>query len=177
MSYPRSDDALLLGSEARFIADLELEGMLHCAFVRSVFAHARISIHVPSSIEPITVLTAADLGGGAVPSIHAHGVVPAHLRAWAGLRQAEVHQPILAVDRVLFVGQPIALVVAADRYVAEDTAEDVEVDYEHLPVITSPIEALRAGATELSGAAPGNRSVEFNLRAGRLRPTHSSMRP
>jgi carbon-monoxide dehydrogenase large subunit len=162
----RAEDALLLGAKTRFIADLEAEGMLQCAFVRSAVAHGRIRVQVPPASACVTVLTAAELGGGMVPSIHGHAGAPRHLVEWSELRQAEVHQPLLALDRVLYVGQPVALVVADDRYAAEDAADEVVVEYEELPAVVSAAAALQPSSAALSEQAPGNCSVEFRLRTG-----------
>lgn len=166
MSYPRVEDGRLLGIGELFVADVELKGLWHAAFVRSVSPHARISVTKPAGRPDAVVLTAGDLGAGVVPSIHEHGVVPAHLRAWSELCQWEVHQPVLAAERVFFVGQPIALVVASSRYLAEDVAEEVAVDYEELAVLTCPRVAQDPATARLHAGVPDNISVRLRLHAG-----------
>jgi carbon-monoxide dehydrogenase large subunit len=155
------EQEFLVSSEAEFIADVDPQAAWQCAFVRSVRPHAKIAVHVPEQARGL-VVTGKDLQGAVVPSVHSHSAAPSHLVLWSKLRQAEVHQPILALDRVLFVGQPIALVVARDRYQAEDLAEEVLVEYEELPTVSS-LEAAMGESVLLADAAPRNRSVEFSL--------------
>lgn len=166
MSYPRVEDARLLGAGDLFVADLEFEGLWHAAFVRSVSPHALITIAKPPDRPEAVVLTADDLGPGMVPSIHGHGVVPEHLRTWSQLCQWEIHQPVLASGRVFFVGQPIALVVASSRYLAEDMAEEVAVDYEELPIVTCPQTAEDPATARMHESVPGNVSVRLRLHTG-----------
>lgn len=156
-----SEQAFLLSRDAEFMADVEQHAAWHCAFVRSTQPHAKILVRVPDRADSL-VVTGQDFQGTFVPSIHSHALAPSHLVLWSKLRQAEVHQPVLALDRVLFVGQPIALVAAPDRYQAEDIAEEVLVEYEELPAVSSVDEAL-SGVVALAEGAPNNCSVELLL--------------
>ena len=130
-SLNRLEDARLLRGAAQYVDDIQLDDMLHAVVVRSVHAHARL-LRVDATKARATdgvalVLTGTDLDGLVEPigAIRREGMgeapIPAH--------------PVLAVERVCYVGQPIALVVAANRYAARDAADLVEVDYE-------PLEAL-----------------------------------
>jgi carbon-monoxide dehydrogenase large subunit len=118
----REDDRILRG-HGRYLDDIELPHLAHAAFVRSPHAHARITaVRVPQS-EALLVLTAADLEGEV-------GDLP--VNQVEGAELADAGHPILARDEVLYVGQPVALVVAETRALAEDFAELVEIDYEPL---------------------------------------------
>jgi carbon-monoxide dehydrogenase large subunit len=134
VAVPRKEDRRMLLGRGRFVADLEprnRSGLLHAAFARSPHAHALIGgIDVAGARESPgvhAVLTAADLG---------------HPRLLATLEREEfvpTPMPILAgqAGRVRFVGEPVAVVVADDPYLAEDAAERVEVDWDPLPPVTS----------------------------------------
>ncbi|MGD9530327.1 MAG: xanthine dehydrogenase family protein molybdopterin-binding subunit, partial [Pseudonocardia sp.] len=116
----RKEDHRLVTGHGRFVADLALPRMRHVAFVRSPLAHARITgVHVPGSVRAFTGADFRDVA----------------LRARSALRSyVETAQPVLAHDVVRYAGEPVAVVVAPDRYRAEDAAELVEVDYDPLPV-------------------------------------------
>jgi aerobic carbon-monoxide dehydrogenase large subunit len=119
---PRIADRKFLTGSGRYIDDLALPGTLHVAFVRSPHAHARVlaidTEHARTLPGVVTVLTGRDLGSELKP-----------LRA-----EARVDWP-LATEKVRHVGEPVAAVVAVDRYVAADAAEAVTVDYEALPAV------------------------------------------
>ncbi|HEY2320770.1 MAG TPA: hypothetical protein VGH67_20855, partial [Solirubrobacteraceae bacterium] len=128
---PRREDARVLRGETRYLDDIEPPGTGHAAFVRSPYAHAAIrSIAVPERAAGVVVITAADLG----PRIRPFPVMEP---AGAEVRHEHAH-PVLATGEVRYVGQPVAMVVAASRALAEDACELVEVDYEPRPVVTSP---------------------------------------
>lgn len=121
---PRVEDPRLLTGRGNYVADVKLPGMLDVAFVRSTVAHARIeSVRYDFAVASegvTTVLVAEDL-----PKVHMSTVRHPDLRV--------TPQPPLAGDRVRYVGEPVAMVLAADRYLAEDAAGMVEVDYGVLP--------------------------------------------
>ena len=122
------DDALLTG-RGRFIDDLGVRpDTLHAAILRSQHAHAKIrSINADAARQAPGV--AAVLTGADVTALSASLVVgvKAPIECWP-----------IAIDRVRYVGEPVAVVVAADRYVAEDALELIEVDYEPLTAIVDP---------------------------------------
>jgi carbon-monoxide dehydrogenase large subunit len=124
---PRIEDKRLLTGQGQFVDDVQLPGMAHLCFVRSPFARARISgVEVAEAAAlpgVLAVYTAADLNPGAREQWHTTG----------GPDGPETPRPPLADTEVRFVGDPVALVVAASRYVAEDAAELVSVDYDPLP--------------------------------------------
>jgi aerobic carbon-monoxide dehydrogenase large subunit len=131
-SLRRREDARVLRGETRYLDDIEQPGMVHAAFVRSPFAHAAIeSISVPAARDGlVAVITGADLGDAVRP-------FPVMAPAGAEVRCSEAH-PVLATGEVRYAGQPVALVIARSRALAEDAAELVQVDYDPRPVATSP---------------------------------------
>src|SRR5438309_6963639 len=146
----RREDARLLRGGGRYISDFALPGQLHAAFVRSTSAHANLlEVGVAAAREVpgvIAVFTAADLAGHVKP-LRAISRAP-------GYRPCNT--PILADEKVRTIGEPIALVVADDRYHAEDGAAVVTVSYEPLPALLTIDEALAEGAPAIHAEAPEN---------------------
>ncbi|MBI3092184.1 MAG: xanthine dehydrogenase family protein molybdopterin-binding subunit [Candidatus Tectomicrobia bacterium] len=136
----RKEDPRLLRGEGCYVADLRFENALHAAMVRSQHAHARLTRldAAPAARLPgvTAVVTAADLGAVSKPLPQS--------RPHAALRSRTYHP--LARQKVKYVGEVIAVVLAASRYTAEDAAEAVLVDYEPLPAITSAEQSIRADA-------------------------------
>ncbi|HMC38611.1 MAG TPA: xanthine dehydrogenase family protein molybdopterin-binding subunit, partial [Acidimicrobiales bacterium] len=132
----RVEDPELLTGRGTFVANLRLPGLLCGAFVRSPMAHAALRSVDTAVAEAmpgvVAVLTASDLG-----------VAPFH--GFMVLNEACARPP-LATDRVRFVGEPVALVVADDRYIAEDAAALVAIDYQPLPAVSDCRQALTPGA-------------------------------
>jgi aerobic carbon-monoxide dehydrogenase large subunit len=126
----REDDRILRG-RARYLDDIELPRQAHAAFVRSVHACARIAaVRAPDAADGlVAVVTADDLGDR---------VRPFPVQRPEGATVADAGHPILARDEVRYAGQPVALVVAESRALAEDAAELVEVDYEPLDAVVDP---------------------------------------
>lgn len=134
---PRVEDRRFVTGTGTFLDDLRVPGMLYAAFVRSRVAHARIRSIDASRAERmrgvVSVLTAEEMARHAGPvSTDAGSDVP---RAWP-----------LASKKVRYYGEPVAMVIAEDRYVAYDAAELVEVEYERLPPVTDVERALSEGA-------------------------------
>lgn len=125
----RVEDNRLLTGRGTFVDDISKPGMLHACFVRSPFARAAITGIDPAAALAMpgvhAVFTAEDLNGDAVESWH----------AVAGKDVPDTPRPPLAEGEVKFVGDPVALVVAESRYLAEDAADAVTVDYEPLPAV------------------------------------------
>ena len=160
-SLLRKEDRRLLRGEACFAADVRLPGLLQAVVVRSPHAHARIvSIDISAAQERpgvAAVITAADLPPGLAP-------IPLRLTNVPGLERCL--QSPLARDRVRYVGEPVAVVVATDRYRAEDAAQEVEVAYEPMPALASVEAALAAEAPLLHPSVPDNVACAFELSAG-----------
>ncbi len=138
-SIKRFEDARLVIGDGVFIDDIKLPDMLHAAVVRSVHAHARIrTIDVVDALEldgVVEVLTGADLAGK-LPDMP---IRPMGDRSVDEFNPPE--HPVLAQDKVCYVGQPVAVVVAKNPYLARDGAELVTVDYEPLIPVVNPVDA------------------------------------
>jgi aerobic carbon-monoxide dehydrogenase large subunit len=138
-SIKRSEDPRILTGAGRYVDDIKLPGMLHAAFVRSPMAHARVlSVDASAAQElpgVVAVLTGADLDAITVPA-------PDPLLALIGGAGPTAEFTLLATDKVRLVGDPVAIVIAESRYLAEDGCELVEVDYDDLPPVMSADFAL-----------------------------------
>ena len=145
-SIKRSEDPRILTGRGRYVDDVKLPGMLHAAFVRSPLAHARVLAVDVSAARAlpgvVLVLTGADLEAVTVP-----GQDP--LFAMMGGGGPAPEYTLLATDKVRLVGDPVAIVVAESRYLAEDGCDLVEVDYEDLPPVASAAVALDPGSPPL----------------------------
>ncbi|HYH86816.1 MAG TPA: xanthine dehydrogenase family protein molybdopterin-binding subunit, partial [Pyrinomonadaceae bacterium] len=136
----RTEDPRLIKGLAHYVDDIRLPDTLHVAFVRSIYAHARLggvdTSEAVSAPGVVAVYTGREMAEkiGPVPCA---GALP-------GLKVPD-HR-VLASDKVYFVGHPIAAVVATDAYTARDAAELVSVDYEELPAVVDAEEAARGGA-------------------------------
>ena len=156
----RREDARLITGTGRYVADLAVPGQLHCAFVRSPYAHARIGALDTTAAQAMpgvhAVLTGADMAADGVGTMRALWLV-------RGVDGAAIEPPRwgLARDRVRHVGEAVALVVAASRAAAEDAAEAVQVDYTELPALTTARAALADGAALLHAEASGNRCYRY----------------
>src|SRR5690242_3282525 len=155
----RLEDDRLLRGKGRYTDDIG-EGALECCFVRSPYAHARItSIDVTAARQVpgvVAVYTAADLpfGDRDLPLLIPHPNLT-HGRT----------QRCLASKVVRYAGEAVAFVVAESRYVAEDAAELVQVEYEPLPVVITPEAAARAEHL-VHDDVPGNVAAEMTQEVG-----------
>ncbi len=151
----RNEDARLLSGRAQFVDDVHLPGMLHAAFVRSPHAHARIrSIDASVALARegvVAVYTAHDLGDYWRP-----GPVIVPPPPVEGAVFNERTQVPLAKDKARHVGEPVALVVAASRYLAEDAAAEVAVEWEPLPVAADLEQAAAPGSPRVHDDLPDN---------------------
>jgi nicotinate dehydrogenase large molybdopterin subunit len=140
-----------------YAADWSLPGMVHGKLVRSDVGPAKIVSIDTAAAERlegvVAVLTAADVPHNAIVE-HASG----------GLGELTVEQPVLARDRVRYVGEPVAIVAATDPETAAEAADLVEVDYEPLPGVYSPQDALADGAPLVHDE--GNVLVNWHLERG-----------
>lgn len=136
---PRKEDRRLLTGKGKYVSDIVIPGALHAVFVRSEYAHAKILSIDTSEAEELAGIERIYTGDQikhlikSMPQPIVQPALPAHYPTfWP-----------LAVDKVTFHGEPVALVVARDKYVAEDAAELVFVDYEELEPVLDPEEALK----------------------------------
>ncbi|ABD55864.1 xanthine dehydrogenase family protein molybdopterin-binding subunit [Jannaschia sp. CCS1] len=157
----RPDAKRLLQGRGKFVDDLQLPRMVHAAFVRSPVAHGRIlSLDLDEARDVpgvIAIYTGADLAEHVEPYV---GVL-SHL---AGLRSAP--QMPLAVDTVRWTGEPVVMIVATSRAIAEDAAALVFVDIEDLPVATDMERALDADAPVIHPDMGSNLAWERTVEAG-----------
>jgi carbon-monoxide dehydrogenase large subunit len=156
-SVPRREDPRLLAGRGRFVDDIVLPGMLHAQFVRSTAAHARITAVDLSEVRAVPGVVAAfsaeDLD---LDDITAELDRPAH-------EFVPTSMPVLARDRVRYVGEPIAIVIARDPYAVEDGLEAAVVEYEELEPVVSDTAALAEGAPLVHDNAPANTLVDVSL--------------
>src|SRR5687768_14671876 len=146
-SVPRVEDGRLLTGRGTFIDDHPpVANACHAAIVRSPHPHARIlgyDLQAALAMEGVVgVITGADVAQACKP--FGVGVT------------TPVHYYPAAIDKVRFVGEPVAVVVARDRYLAEDAAEVVGVDYEPLPAVVDPEKALEPDAPILHDRVGSN---------------------
>ncbi|MFE1600353.1 xanthine dehydrogenase family protein molybdopterin-binding subunit [Methylobacterium sp. ID0610] len=156
---PRAEDPVLVRGEGRYTDDLALDGQAYAAFVRSPIAHGRlkgIDAEAARAMPGVLgIVTAADLDGyGRIAN-----AMPFKNQDGSDMRKPP--QPSLAVDKVRYAGEPVALVVAETLAEARDAAEAVILDIEDLPAVTTPEEAAAADAPLLHDDAPGNRALDF----------------
>jgi CO/xanthine dehydrogenase Mo-binding subunit len=143
----RREDVRFLTGRTRYVDDIRLPGTVHAAFVRTPYAHAEIQAIRTDQAAVYEGVVGILTGEEAVRLSHP-------IRgdsAWPGWKGTEF--AVLAWPRVHFVGQAVAIVAAVDRYVAEDAAELIEVDYHPLPVVVDPERAAAPGAMEVGMAA------------------------
>ncbi|MFM7570610.1 MAG: xanthine dehydrogenase family protein molybdopterin-binding subunit [Betaproteobacteria bacterium] len=159
--YARREDHRLITGAGRFAADHLAPDMLHAYVIRSTHAHAwirRCDLSAVASASGVRlVLTAADIevdGPKELPNLMA-------VTSPDGAPQRVVLMPVLARDRVHFLGQPIAFVVADTADAAQDAAELALIDYEELAAVASFDEAIAPGAIALHPGVPGNLSVHY----------------
>jgi carbon-monoxide dehydrogenase large subunit len=145
-SIRRREDARLLLGRGQYIADLELPGMLHAFFVRSPVAHAKIAnVDTAAAAQApgvVLVLSGAELEKILPPVRDNQMPLPAKWKAAIPHRILNPRQPMLCTDKARHVGEAVAVVIARTRVHAEDAAELVNVDYEHLPAVVDPYQAL-----------------------------------
>lgn len=143
----RREDPRLLVGEGKYIADYTLPGTTYLHVVRSVHAHARIRNIDISKAENypgvVAVVTGAEVAAAMKPML-----VPSIIPNLGGELQIPTVYP-LAIDKVQWVGDPVVAVIAESKYIAEDAAQLVEIEYEPLPALTNPEEALKPDASKL----------------------------
>jgi aerobic carbon-monoxide dehydrogenase large subunit len=178
----RIEDPPLLTGEGRFVGDLSFPNQLHMRVVRSAYAHGSIvSIDIAAALAApgvVAVWTSRDIAD----------LPPIGLREGLGTRQADLTrllpylQPVLALERVRYIGEPVAAVFAEDAYLGEDAADLVDVQVEELPVLLAAedppgefapghggeADIIRKGYGDLEAAfAEAHRTVELDLAVGR----------
>ncbi len=158
---PRVEDAALVQGLGRFVEDAPQPNQAHAVFVRSPHAHARIvSIDIDAARTGpgvIAVLTHKDTDAAGIGSASVHPPMVGR----NGAKLIVPFRPVLARERVMHAGQPVALVVAESLAQAQDAAELVAVGYEDLPSVADVRAALAADAPQLFPEAPGNIALDW----------------
>ncbi|OPY68952.1 MAG: 4-hydroxybenzoyl-CoA reductase subunit alpha [Syntrophorhabdaceae bacterium PtaU1.Bin034] len=150
---PRIDAKEKVMGQAKFAADYALPGMLWCKVARSPFPHARILNIDTSRVEKLpgvkAVVTGKDFGGW----------------TWGFMATTRDESP-LAVDKVRYLYEGVAAVAAIDEETAEEACELIKVDYEELPGVFDPEEAMKPGAPVIHDYRPDNVSVDYHWNFG-----------
>jgi carbon-monoxide dehydrogenase large subunit len=161
------EDAKLVMGRGSFVDDIVLPDLLHAAVLRSPYAHASIKAVDVSAARNrpgiVAVLSGADIIG-VLPDIPTRAMTGE--RAMDELRPPE--HPLLAKDKVCYVGQAVAVVVADDPYKAEDALQHIAVDYDPLPPVLNPDAAARAEAPVIHQSIGTNVVMRVRQRAGEL---------
>ncbi len=160
----RREDPVLVRGEGRYTDDLRVEGQVYAAFVRSPHAHGTISA--------IDAEAARDMPG--VLGIYTgHDLTAYHaftngmpLKSRDGSPMLKPARPIMTTDKVLYVGDPVAFVVAQSATEAREAAEAVTVEIDTLPAVVTAESALAAGAPRLYEGVPGNMFLDFHTGDG-----------
>jgi carbon-monoxide dehydrogenase large subunit len=158
------DDALLRGA-GHFGDDVKTEGALAAVFVRSPHAFGRVGAIDTAAAKAapgvVAVLTGVDLA-----EAHYHSLSHGHpIPGRGGRTPYSPHRPVLADGNVMHVGEPVAMVVATTAAQAQDAADLVTVAYEEMTPVTDAREAVKAGAPQLWGEAPGNVGFDWTAPA------------
>ena len=155
----RQEDPRLITGTATYVDDIKMPGMHHACILRSP--------HGAAKIRSINIKPAQELPGVAAvftgKDVEGVGPVPCGA-SLPGLRVPP--HAILAKDRVYFIGHPVAVVVATDRYIAADALDLIEVDYEPLPAVTDPEKAIAAGAPAVHPEWPDNTAFLYHQEGG-----------
>ena len=160
-SVRRFEDPRLLTGQGSYVDDIKLPGLLHAAVLRSLHAHANVRSVDASGASRlpgvVAVFTAADIQDLAVE-------IPTRTNTGADEFNPPRH-PILASDKVCYVGQAVAVVIAEDPYSAADALEQILVDYETLPAVIDPDQATEEAAIVVHSDLGSNVSLR-TLNAG-----------
>ena len=158
----RREDKVLISGRGKYMDDLKLPGMLHAVILRSAYAHAKIKkVDLGKLTSNPNVVLA--LSGEEIRKISK----PLPIVALPpDAKRTDVF--MLAVEKVHYSGEPVAVVVATDRYSAEDALENIEVEYEPLEAIINVEQAIEPGAPRIYPEWEDNVGISFQIRAGNV---------
>src|SRR3954470_20341407 len=161
-SVKRQEDPILVRGEGSYTDDVSLPGQLYAAFVRSPYAHgvlkgidADAAKAMPGVVAVYTAADLAPMNYGPLKCI----------MTFTNRDGSPMTKPIrmaLAADKVRFVGDPVAVVIAESAYQAREAAEAVTLDIDVLPAVTRAEDAIKPGAPQLYDEAPGNRILDYH---------------
>ena len=159
----RVEDPALLRGRGRFVDDIQLPGLLHAAFFRSPFAHARVT--------KLDLAKARNLAG--VQAVFAYEDLRPYLTSDriplalpSGAIRFDVDPVVLALDELTYVGEPIALIVADSRAIAEDAVQLIELEADALPAVLDPVAGLAPGSPRARLDCPDNLVAQHVLSYG-----------
>jgi carbon-monoxide dehydrogenase large subunit len=156
----RSEDPRLVRGEGRYTDDLRLDGQAYCVVVRSRHAHGIIKSIATEAARNMPGVLAVYTGN----DLSAYGPLKSSLpfKSRDGSEMRRTGRPALAIDKVRYVGDPVACVIATSLAQARDAAEAIELEIDPLPAVTEPAAAVAAGAPQLYDDAPGNLALDFH---------------
>src|SRR6516225_863695 len=156
----RKEDPRLVSGTSTYVDDVVLPGMLHMAVTRSIHAHARIKHIDTSKAQKLPGVVAVVTG----EEVAAHcGPIPC-AASLPNMKNAQ--QPLLARGKVRFVGEPIAAIIAENKYIARDAADLIEVDYDPIPAVVNPEKALEPSSPRLYEEFSDNIGFNFSFESG-----------
>jgi len=157
----RREDFRLVTGQGRYSADWSLAGELHAAFLRADRPHADIvrfdagrALAHPGVRAVLTGDDVREAGFKSLPNVVSYP-------GKNGQQMVKPHHPVLALGRVRYVGEPVAMIVADTAAVAEDARELIEIEYRELPAVATFEDAVKAGAPQLHAEVPGNLAFEY----------------
>jgi carbon-monoxide dehydrogenase large subunit len=169
-SIPRKEDPNLLAGDGRFIADIALPRMLDVAFLRSPMPHANIGEIDVTRAMALPGVVAVFTGKNIQPFVApVPGMQNIPSKQWRALVEHTINipdQPVLAVDKVRHVGESIAVVVAENRYIAEDAIELIDVALEAIEPVVEIDDALRENAPRVHSQLDSNVVARFRVQKG-----------
>lgn len=170
-SYQRKEDYRLLTGKSEFVADMRLVNMAEATIIRSTHAHALIKdIDTQKAIKldgVFAVITAKDIQAevSQLPPL-SEFTLPQNLIDKIQPEIKPCPEDILANEKVVYVGQPVVVVIAENRYIAEDAASLVKIEYESLPVVSNPRDAIKDDATLIHSNLGSNIQASYHLKNG-----------
>lgn len=170
-SYQRKEDYRLLTGTGNFVADMKKFNMLEVSFVQSTHAHAKIKSIDTSEAEKmdgvLAVLTGEDIEGeiDPLPALNEF-ILPESMKEKINFDVKPCVEEILAKDRVIYSGQKVAVVLAENRYIAEDAAALVQIEYETLQATTDPFESMKEDALPIHANMENNIQANFHFSIG-----------
>lgn len=157
----RREDARLITGQGRYTSDWNLPGQLHAAFLRADRAHAEIvrldparALSHPGVKAVFTGEDARAAGFKSLPNIVSYP-------GKGGQQLKKPYHPVLAMGRVRFVGEPVAMIVADSAAIAEDARDLIDIEYRDLPAVATFDAAVKEGAVQLHDDVPGNLAFEY----------------
>ncbi len=159
---PRKEDPTLVRGQGRYTDDINLPGQAHAVVVRSPIAHGVIKAIETDDAKAMPGVLAVYTGHDLIAAGLDRMGTGMSFKQRDGSDMPKPVQPPLAIDKVRYVGDPVAIVVAETAYQAKDAAEAVFLDIESLPAVTRAAEAVKPDASQLYDATPGNVVLDFH---------------